>query len=230
MGHSDPHAIPAAGPTGETQVTHALDRRNLSALVALLAAFGTVAAARPALAHRLKAPSVPAAIAVPAGNKPFLIGHAVGSQNYVCLPTAAGYAWTLFTPEAMLTLDDGRQLATHFFSPNPAENDAFRATWLHSRDSSRVWGKASATSLDPNFVAPNSIPWVLLAVVGSEAGPLGGDTMTRATYVQRIETAGGVAPADGCAAAADVGKKAIEPYSADYVFFAAEGGNVGDDD
>jgi hypothetical protein len=32
---------------------------------------------------------VPANIAVPAGNKLFLIGHAVGTQNYICLPMGA---------------------------------------------------------------------------------------------------------------------------------------------
>jgi hypothetical protein len=37
--------------------------------------------------------------------------------------------------------DNDKQVTTHFFSPNPFENGAFRATWQHSRDTSTVWGQ-----------------------------------------------------------------------------------------
>ena len=40
--------------------------------------------------------------------------------------------------------------------------------------------------------------------------------------IQRINTVGGVAPAQGCAGAADVGQQARVPYTADYVYFAAK--------
>jgi hypothetical protein len=43
--------------------------------------------------------------------------------------------------------------------------------------------------------------------------------MTRTTYVQRLNTKGGLAPTQGCAAAADVGKQVLVPYTADYYFF-----------
>jgi hypothetical protein len=39
------------------------------------------------------------------------------------------------------------------------------------------------------------------------------------TSIQRIDTVGGVAPATGCIAAADVGKQARVPYTASYVYF-----------
>jgi hypothetical protein len=43
--------------------------------------------------------------------------------------------------------------------------------------------------------------------------------MTYTTWIQRVNTAGGIAPADGCSIAADVGKKILVPYLADYVFY-----------
>ena len=82
------------------------------------------------------------------GFVPFLVGHAEEHQNYVCLPTSTGgFAYSLFTPEALLSNDDGKQLITHFFSPNPIEHNTnpalfavgpIRATWLVSRDSGAV--------------------------------------------------------------------------------------------
>jgi len=78
---------------------------------------------------------------VPAGNEAFLVGHGVGTQNYVCLPSGTGVAFMLFTPQATLFSDDDKQITTHFFSPNPFENNTnpavvaagmIRATWQHS--------------------------------------------------------------------------------------------------
>ena len=92
----------------------------------------------------------------------------VGTQNYVCLPSGTGFAWTLFTPEATLFRDRHKQIITHFFSPNPCEpntnrgggNGMIRATWQHSRDTSTVWAAATAhtatSSTDPDFVAPGA--------------------------------------------------------------------------
>src|SRR5262249_40942210 len=127
---------------------------------ASIAALGlalTVVAPRAAHAqHRITVPTVPDDIKVEHGNKVFFAGHGVGTQNYVCLPTATGVAYQLFTPEATLFNDEGRQLTSHFFSPNlnptpgqdPKELHAIRATWVDSRDSSTVWAKlrAQATS------------------------------------------------------------------------------------
>jgi hypothetical protein len=47
-------------------------------------------------------------------------------------------AWTLFTPQATLFNDQGEQLISHFFSPNPFENGIVRATWEDSRGTSTV--------------------------------------------------------------------------------------------
>ena len=164
-------------------------------------------------------PSVPANLQVPDGYKPFMVGAAVGSQNYVCLPSASGFAWTLFGPQATLFNNETDQVMTHFLSPNPVENGTPRATWQHSRDTSSAWAAAIANSIDPAYVAPNSSPWLLLQVVGTQYGPDGGSKLTTTRYIQRINTNGGLAPAAGCSVSTDVGKKALVPYTTDYVFY-----------
>jgi hypothetical protein len=167
----------------------------------------------------VKPPPVPANLQVPAGNRAFLVGHAVGTQNYVCLPSGTGFAFTLFTPQATLFNGDHRQIITHYFSPNPSESGTIRATWQDSRDTSTVWGAVSASSTDPAFVAPGAIAWLLVTVVGAQAGPTGGHMLTVTTFIQRLDTSGGVAPSTGCASSTDVGKKAFVPYTADYFFY-----------
>ena len=162
----------------------------------------------------------------------FLKGAATGTQNYVCTPSGTGFAWILFTPEATLFNNADKQTITHFFSPNPDPRDAntdprvvatgtIRAAW-QARDTSTVWARLfppSQPSFDPDFVRPNSVPWLLLEKAGTQEGPTGGDLLTRTTFVQRVNTSGGNAPATGCAQASDIGKKAFVPYTADYFFF-----------
>jgi hypothetical protein len=174
-------------------------------------------------------PPVPDTIKVPEGSRAFFLGHGVGTQNYVCLPSGTGFKFTLFTPQATLFDRYHRELTTHYFSPNPdpKDNGAIRATWQHSRDTSTVWAKATGTSTDENFVAPGAVAWVRLEVVGARKGPNGGKTLTPAKFIQRLNTAGGLAPSTGCASAADVGTQAFMPYTADYFFFL--GPEDGDD-
>jgi Protein of unknown function (DUF3455) len=100
-----------------------------------LAVVSLLAWLQPARAHDVQPPPVPANLQVPAGNKLFLVGHAVGTQNYICLPAEGGVKFTLFTPQATL-FDEGKQLTTHYFSPNPVEGGVIRAAWQHSKDSS----------------------------------------------------------------------------------------------
>jgi len=186
------------------------------------------AGASPALAQTgsvIAVPEVPSNLEVEAGYVVYSKGQATGTQNYVCLPTAAGgVAWKFVAPQATLyvpVLGLQAQLATHFLSPNPDEPGLARATWQHSIDSSRVWARATPehTSTDANFVAPGAIPWLLLDVVGQEAGPDGGTFLSQAAFIQRLNTAGGQAPATGCSLPANVGAVALVPYSADYFFY-----------
>jgi hypothetical protein len=166
---------------------------------------------------------VPDAIQVPSGNSLFLVRHAVGTQDYVCLPSGNDFRFALVTPRATLFGDDDQQTATHYFSPNPFESGAIRATWQDSRDTGIVWGQAIQSSSDADFVAPGAIGWVLLRAVGTQDGSGGGDTFTATTYIQRLNTTGGLAPSTGCGSTSDVGTQAFVPYSADYVFYENTG-------
>jgi hypothetical protein len=203
----------------------------LGSAAALAVAF-TVSVPLPAHAEQITLPPMPDNLQVRDGSKPFLVGHAIGTQNYICLPSDSGFAWTLFTPEATLSNDHHKQLITHFFSTNPDEDgNPIRATWQHSRDTSIVWAKVATdgSSTDQRFVAQGAVAWLLLDEVGVQEGPGGGDTLTVTTHVQRLNTQGGVAPLTGCAQSADVGSKAFVPYTADYFFYRLPGSDDDDD-
>jgi hypothetical protein len=187
----------------------------------LLAAFGVAAAlAAPAPAAAGPAPLPP--VLVPEGATPFLRTHAVGTQNYVCVATGAGLAWRFAGPQATLFVRIGQrfqqQLTTHFLSPNPDEAGIARATWQGSLDSSRVWARATQTVDDAAVIGAGNIPWLLLERVGARRGPSGGRLLSQATWIQRINTSGGVAPSTGCSQPTDAGAIALVPYSTDYVF------------
>jgi hypothetical protein len=194
----------------------------------------SVSLPQPACAANVTPPPLPPNMApVPPGNTAFLVGHAVGTQNYVCLPSGSGVAFVLFTPEATLFRDNDKQIITHFFSPNlspipPEVARTIRATWQDSRDTSTVWAKLH----QPNgavTVDPDSIAWLLLDVVGAQDGPTGGHTLTETTFVQRLNTVGGLAPLTGCSSPADVGTEAFVPYTADYFFYRKAAENDADD-
>jgi len=210
----------------------------IACATALAVAF-TVSLPQSAHADQVKPPPVPSNIQVPAGNKAFLESHGVGTQNYVCLPSGTGFKFTLFTPQATLfneaprmsyldrrgdlhwEVRSDKEVTTHYFSPNPFEGGTIRATWQHSRDASTVWGQVlpGESSADPNFVAPGAIAWLLVTIVGAKDGSPEGDTLTATTFIQRLNTSGGVAPSTGCASSSDVGHQAFVPYTADYFFY-----------
>ena len=174
----------------------------------------------PAVAEEATPPTVPASLEVPAGHTPYLVGHAAGTQNYACVPTDSGIAWALYTPQATLFSDTDEQVITHFFSPNPVAPAEFLPTWQHSADTSAVWVKAAATPYTgSDFVEPGAVAWLLLKVVTAVGGPTGGEALTATTYIHRLNTSGGIAPATGCSRPRDLGRKAFVPYTADYYFY-----------
>src|SRR5512147_1755567 len=93
------------------------------AVLVLACSFGTVTAASAQT-------TPPAQITPPAGNTAFLVGHAKGTQGYVCLPTSAGAStasWTVNNarPEATLftsIFGQDVQIITHFLSPDTHPN------------------------------------------------------------------------------------------------------------
>jgi hypothetical protein len=98
-----------------------------------------------------------------------------------------------------------------------APEGTIRATWQY-RDTSKVWAKVH----QPNgavTVDTKAIAWLLLDGVGSQNGPTGGDKLTGTTFVQRLNTTGGLAPSTGCSSLTDVGNTAFVPYTADYFFY-----------
>jgi len=198
-----------------------------------------------AVAQKIVPTTTPAAIKPPAGNSAFLVGHAEGTQGYVCLPTSTGASWTVngSRPEAVLSASSsGKKMKnakkarkgafeiTHFLSPDTNPNEFApnpvpfgSPTWRSSADGSVVWAKA----LTPPVVSgsdascPNSgaIPCLLLQSIGSQDGPTGGKFIAQTTFIQRLNTKGGSAPANDCSTSADVGKQTLVPYTADYYFF-----------
>jgi hypothetical protein len=161
---------------------------------------------------------------VPSGHEVFLEGRAVGTQNYVCLLSGKGFAWRFLGPQATVFISSNgdlqQQITTHYLSLNPAEG-LNRPTWQSSSDSSLVWGRVVQPSTDPAYVAPGAIPWLLLEAAGAATGPTSGALLTQTTYIHRVNTAGGIAPAAGCSQASEVGALALVPYTTDYLFYRA---------
>jgi Protein of unknown function (DUF3455) len=197
-----------------------------------------------AQAQNIASPATPALITPPEGNTAFLVGHAQGTQGYICLPTSPGAptaSWTVkpARPEATLFqtfLGQDFQIITHFLSPDANPNQIApdplpfgSPTWQGSFDSSRVWAQVVVKNSIPASIpggsdpasCPNAgaIPCLLLESIGSQQGPTGGKFLSKTTFVQRLNTKGGSAPADGCSTSADVGNQKLVPYTADYYFF-----------
>jgi Protein of unknown function (DUF3455) len=180
--------------------------RFVVACVGLLAVCGLIAAgaaARPlpqtspgdALDPRTYAPA----------SKLFLSVYATGVQKYTC---QANGTWLFTDPEATLYLS--RRLpfpiGTHYL--NFATG---RPVWK-LKDGSTV--EAARTASVP---APaGNIAWLLLQATATSAGDYGG-ILTRTTWVQRLNTVGGIAPAGACTP----GQRAAVPYATDYHFWQA---------
>ena len=142
----------------------------------------------------------------PIGNFPFLAAAASGTQNYACTATATGFAWTFTGPRANLYDLRGRVIITHFGGP----------TW-QANDGSKVVGTLSGSQT----VDPNSIPWLLLSgkATPGGAGAGSGGLLAKTTFIQRLLTRGGLAPAASTCNARTAGSTAAVPYTAEYVFW-----------
>ena len=210
-------------------------KRFRSLLVGALALGYILGTGNYAAAQKVMPPTTPAAITPPAGNSAFLMGHAVGTQGYVCLPTSTGASWTVngSRPEAILSARLSRRdfEITHFLSPDTNPNPFApnplpfgSPTWRSSRDGSAVWAKALtppvASGSDASCPNTGAIPCLLLQIIGSKSGRSGSRGISQTTFIQRLNTNGGSAPATGCSASTDVGKQTLVSYTADYYFYA----------
>lgn len=149
--------------------------------------------------------SLPATVQVPAGNKVVMETVGVGEITYACNPKkdmAGQFEWVFVGPDAKLNNRSGKQVGKYYGPP---------ATW-ESMDGSKLTGAQVA-------VAPSSAGNIPLQLV--KANPaMGAGAMTGVTYIQRVATMGGVAPAMACDAGT-VGSKQIVKYKADYIFYKA---------
>ena len=130
---------------------------------------------------------VPTPLEVPGGAKLLFAGEAEGAQVYAC---DAG-AWKLKAPDAIVG-----GTVKHYAGP----------TW-EAPDGSKVVGEVKARA----EVDAESIPWLLLSAKSTE----GDGIFAHASWIQRLETRGGKAPATACEAGADL----RVPYTAVYRFY-----------
>lgn len=148
---------------------------------------------------------LPAAVQVPAGNRVSMETVGVGEITYECRAKAGAagqFEWVFVGPDAKLNDRSGKQVGKYYGPP---------ATW-ESNDGSKL----TATQVAVAPAAAGSIPLQLV-----KANPaMGNGAMTGTTYIQRVATQGGVAPATPCTQAT-MGTKQIVKYQADYIFYKA---------
>lgn len=172
---------------------------------ALMTACGGMSPSGMGMAKPYDQMALPDAVKVPPGNAVALETVGVGEITYECkakAATAGMFEWVFVGPQADLNSRAGAKLGTYFGPP---------ATWA-AADGSKVTGTQVA-------VAPagaGNIPAQLV-----KANPATGmGAMTGISYIQRVATKGGVAPATACDGTS-VGKKETVKYQADYVFYKA---------
>jgi hypothetical protein len=165
----------------------------------LLAAVFTLAGC--ATSQPMRAPEVPGALQPAHGQNLHLEALATGVQVYECsVKSDATYAWVFKAPEATLTSRSGKPLGTHYAGP----------TW-QSEDGSTVVAEVTGRDPGPN---PSAIPWLLLAAKSNG----GSGTFAATKSIQRVRTAGGVAPTEPCSGA-NLKQVARVPYTATYYFY-----------
>ncbi|AYQ28642.1 MULTISPECIES: DUF3455 domain-containing protein [unclassified Polaromonas] len=180
-----------------------LTRLNAGLLAALLCT-GLLGACATGPAADAGKPA-PAALKPADNERAAFTWHAVGSQIYECRANdKGGWAWVFVAPEADLFNQKDEKVGTHGAGPH----------WT-ALDGSKTVGTVKARA---DAERPADIP--LLLLTAKSAGTPG--KMASVTSVQRLNTEGGNAPAKGCAAQADAGKRVKEGYTADYVFFTAK--------
>jgi hypothetical protein len=148
-------------------------------------------------------PQVPANLKVPDTEIVLLKALGKGKQIYRCAASANApgrFEWVLEKPQATLFNDRGDRIGTHFEGP----------TWL-ATDGSKVVGQVMQRADAPQSGA---IPWLMLKAKATG----GAGTFAQVTYVQRVATRGGVAPAGGCDSA-HAGSESSVDYQADYYFY-----------
>jgi len=157
-----------------------------------------------------RAPEVPDSLRVPEGNKVSFHAYATGVQIYAATASTnstTGFGWTFREPEAVLYDADGDVVGLHYAFAGPT-----RPAW-ESESGSRVVG---VRTVAPVTVESNAIPWLILSAVATNT--IGPGIFERTTYIQRVNTVGGLAPA---APPTQLGQEARVAYVAEYYFYRA---------
>jgi Protein of unknown function (DUF3455) len=177
---------------------------GLVSLVSLLAACASTSGGGQAV-PAFNQSALPASVQVPSGNKVALETVGSGSITYECrvkANTPNAFEWVFVGPDAKLADRKGNVVGKYFGPP---------ATW-QSLDGSKI----TATQLAVAPAQPGSIPLQLV-----KANPAVGEgAMKGVSYIQRVATQGGVAPAKVCDAGM-LSKKEVVQYQADYIFWSA---------
>jgi Protein of unknown function (DUF3455) len=174
------------------------------AVFATLAACGTTMADKP-MAAKFSQASLPTSVQVPAGHQVALETVGQGDITYECRAKkdmAGQFEWVFVGPAAKLMDRSGKTIGRYFGPP---------ATWA-ANDGSAITGTQVA-------VAPASPGAIPLQLVKANAATSPG-AMQGVSYIQRVATRGGVAPATACGEAM-VNKREVVTYQADYVFWKA---------
>jgi hypothetical protein len=185
--------------------THETQPRKPSSGGVLMGLWLTVGATLALGASTPTPPVTPKELNVPEGNRYLMKVLAVGVQIYTCSAKAdaSGFEWALKAPEAILNDADGKKTGTHYAGPS----------W-EALDGSKVQGEVKARFASSD---PQAIPWLLLAT--RSTGKDG--SFAKVTFIQRLETVGGKAPADGCTQA-KLNQELRVNYSADYHLYTGK--------
>ena len=179
--------------------------RHSVAFVALAGLLLLCAVVGPAAAEdKQGAPEVPAELRVPPGHKLLVRAEAKGMQIYKSIEGNDGkLEWALEAPLADLFDGADKPLGVHYEGPAWEAVDGSKV----ARDKEQAVQAVAA----PNAQA--DIPWLLIKVKaeGDKEG-----TLSKAVYVQRINTQGGKAPAEPPRRA---GTKVGIAYRATYYFY-----------
>ena len=189
------NAEPRAATRGHRWVSRS-NRLLLAGIVAAMAALSLVA--QVALAGPPSPTGVPDQITPGDGNKVFLVGQGVGVQIYTC----NGITWSSAVPRADLFGDNGKLIIKHFAGPS----------W-QAKDGSKAVGTV-VDKVTPDLTA---IPWVLLSAKTTPGAD--GDRLVDTTFIQRLDTVGGLQPPAADCNAATAGTVVESPYTAEYVFW-----------
>ena len=149
--------------------------------------------------------ALPDAVKVPGGHRVVMETAAAGDITYQCRAKKdieGQFEWVFIGPNAGLK-DRGGKVVGRYYGPP--------ATW-ESTDGSKVTGAQLAISPAES----GSIPFQLV-----KANPaMGMGRMQGVSYIQRVNTQGGVAPASMCSTG-NVDQKQVVRYRADYIFWGA---------